>query len=194
MRRLILGLPLLFALVLAIPLYWGLDNDPTELPSVLLGNPLPGFELPDLQQPAQLRTFKDMPAGTPYLVNVWATWCAACKIEHPMLNKIAQSGYKIVGLNYKDDLQSARNWLIDRGDPYEFVLFDEVGVLVIDLGVYGAPETFVVDAAGKIQYRHIGIVDETVWTKELKPRMDVLSTTTLAPQMATQEVKVHDDE
>lgn len=187
MRHFILGLPLLFVLVLAIPLYLGLDNDPTELPSALLGSQLPGFELPDLQQPTELRTFRDMPTGTPYLVNVWATWCAACKIEHPMLNEIAQLGYRIVGLNYKDDLQAARDWLIDRGDPYEFVLFDEIGALVIDLGVYGAPETFLVDATGKIQYRHIGIVDETVWMQELKPRMDVLSTEALAPHSVTQE-------
>ena len=102
------------------------------------------------------------------LVNVWATWCFACRVEHPWLNSLAKEGVVIVGLNYKDHRKLAQDWLQERGDPYQFSIFDPRGVLGIDLGVYGAPETYLVDAEGIIRHRRVGVVDERVWNEEFR--------------------------
>jgi len=107
--------------------------------------------------------------GQVSLLNVWATWCVACRVEHPYLLDLAERGVPIFGLNYKDDGSDARKWLLDLGNPYRLDIADREGTLGLDLGVYGAPETYLLDAGGVIRYRHVGIVDQQVWESILQP-------------------------
>ena len=165
MNRLALFIPLSLFAALTLVLLLGLDKDPTELPSALVGEPFPEFTLPSLQDPASELGKQDF-AGQVVLVNVWATWCFACRIEHPSLNALAEQGVKIVGLNYKDQRDAAKLWLLERGNPYRFNIFDNQGSLGIDLGVYGAPETYLVDAQGIIRHRRVGVVDKRIWEEE----------------------------
>ncbi|MFH0257143.1 DsbE family thiol:disulfide interchange protein [Vibrio rumoiensis] len=173
MNRKILFAPLaLFAIlvvVFATQLTRNADgDDPTKLESVLVGKSVPDFELQDLYQ--QDKTYEQsLFKGQPLLLNVWATWCPTCYAEHQFLNKLSAQGVKIVGLNYKDDREKAKKWLKDLGDPYQVVLFDGSGMFGLDLGVYGAPETFLIDADGHIQYRHVGDVNIDNWNETLLP-------------------------
>ncbi|SMF41005.1 cytochrome c biogenesis protein CcmG, thiol:disulfide interchange protein DsbE [Alteromonadaceae bacterium Bs31] len=168
MNRFKLFIPLIIFVVLAVFLWRGLSIDPSYLPSALIDKPVPAFALPELHKPERVVTDKEF-AGEPYLINVWATWCPSCRIEHPYLNKLAEQGVKIVGLNYKDEDEPARQWLTNYGDPYHTTIVDKDGRLGLDLGVYGAPETYVVDAQGIIRYKHVGVVDERVWRSKLAP-------------------------
>jgi cytochrome c biogenesis protein CcmG/thiol:disulfide interchange protein DsbE len=165
MNRLALFLPLALFVGLSLVLLFGLDKDPTDLPSALVGEAFPEFMLPTLQDETKLVSQQDL-QGQVLLVNVWATWCFACRIEHPNLNELAEQGVVIVGLNYKDQRNAAKLWLLERGNPYSFNIFDDQGSLGIDLGVYGAPETYLVDADGVIRYRRVGVVDKRVWDSE----------------------------
>ncbi|RUO70834.1 DsbE family thiol:disulfide interchange protein [Pseudidiomarina salinarum] len=174
LRWVVLALPLLVFLLLVGFLLRGLFSDPTELSSALVGKPVPQFELPDIYNPETVYT-EEVLQGRPMLLNVWATWCPTCRAEHDYLNQLSAEGVYIVGLNYKDDSRAkAVNWLNTLGDPYQLNLFDERGLVALDLGVYGAPETFVIDADGYIQYRHVGDVNERVWANTLKPLYDAL--------------------
>ena len=103
------------------------------------------------------------------LLNVWATWCVSCRVEHAYLNTLAEKGITIFGLNYKDDQQKANQWLTRLGNPYQLNLFDVNGKLGLNMGVYGAPETYVLDANGIVRYRHVGVVDENVWQSKILP-------------------------
>ncbi|MBY4675980.1 DsbE family thiol:disulfide interchange protein [Marinobacterium arenosum] len=164
MRRFILFLPLAIFFVLGLFFWKGLQLDPTELPSALIDKPVPAFQLSALDDEAKLLTEADLRFGEPVLMNVWATWCPSCKVEHAQLNRIAQEeGVKIVGINYKDDRDQANEWLRKYDNPYALNIYDDKGSLGLDLGVYGAPETYVVDGDGVIRYKHVGVVDETVW-------------------------------
>ncbi len=164
MPRLLLFIPLGVFIVLGIFLWRGLSLDPKELPSALIDQPFPDFQMASLQQPDKVLTKADL-LGKPVLVNVWATWCPACRQEHADLLAIARQGsIGIVGLNYKDDRAAAVKWLQDLGNPYVFNIFDENGMLGLDLGVYGAPETYLVDSEGIVRYRHVGVITEKVWT------------------------------
>lgn len=167
MNRLALFIPLALFVGLSLVLLLGLDKDPTELPSALVGEAFPVFNLPSLKDKQNVVTEQDF-NGEVVLVNVWATWCFACRIEHPMLNKLSEQGVKIIGLNYKDQRAGALAWLVERGDPYQFNIFDAKGSLGIDLGVYGAPETYLVDADGIIRHRRVGVVDDRVWESEFR--------------------------
>ena len=167
MNRLALFIPLALFVGLSLVLLLGLDKDPTELPSALVGEAFPVFNLPSLKDEQNVVTEQDF-NGEVVLVNVWATWCFACRIEHPMLNKLSEQGVKIIGLNYKDQRAGALAWLVERGDPYQFNIFDAKGSLGIDLGVYGAPETYLVDADGIIRHRRVGVVDDRVWESEFR--------------------------
>jgi len=167
MNRLALFVPLALFAGLSLVLLLGLDKDPTELPSVLVGQPFPAFNLPSLMAEQPFVTEQDF-KGDVVLVNVWATWCFACRVEHPMLNELSAQGVKIIGLNYKDQRAEAQAWLAERGNPYRFNIFDAQGQLGIDLGVYGAPETFLVDASGIVRHRRVGVVDERVWNTEFR--------------------------
>ncbi len=171
MSRLKLFIPLIILLVIT-PMFLVLlmdeDRDPNLLPSVLVGRTLPDFSLATLEEPEKFYTREDI-LGETFLLNVWATWCPSCKYEHPYLLQLAEQGINIYGLDYRDDADLAKKWLTDLGNPYKLNFFDPDGQLVLDLGVYGAPETFLVDAKGKILYRHIGVVNEKVWLEVLKP-------------------------
>ena len=160
-------LPLVAFAALVLLLVRGLALDPTALPSARVGQPLPEFDLQVLG--GEYRRSASQWHGKPALLNVWATWCFSCRVEHPYLLDLAESGVTIYGLNYKDDPAKALTWLEELGNPYAETVVDIDGDFGFDLGVYGAPETYVIDAAGTVQYRHVGVVDERVWTEQLAP-------------------------
>lgn len=168
MKRLFLVVPLALFLVIAVLLFRGLFLDPSRMPSALAGKPFPRFTLPSLDDPSRLVTRNDV-IGRPALVNIWATWCPSCRQEHPVLTRLAEQGIVIYGVNYKDDREAAQRWLRTLHNPYQLNIEDASGSLGLDLGVYGAPETFFVDARGNIRGRHVGVIDEDVWRKELAP-------------------------
>ncbi len=163
MPRLLLFIPLALFIVLGAFLWKGLSIDPRELPSALLNKPFPAFQMPALRDADKLLTNADF-IGQPLLINVWATWCPACRQEHEQLLAIAkEASIPVIGLNYKDDRNTALAWLEQLGDPYKFNIYDEKGMLGLDLGVYGAPETYLLDAQGIIRYRHVGVITAEVW-------------------------------
>jgi cytochrome c biogenesis protein CcmG/thiol:disulfide interchange protein DsbE len=165
MKRALLLLPLALFLGVAVFLYRGLYLNPTELPSALIDKPFPAFSLPAVSG-GQVITQADL-KGQPALVNVWATWCPACRAEHPFLTELRAQGVRIVGVNYKDDNTAAQKWLVDLHDPYQLNINDAKGSLGLDLGVYGAPETFVVDKDGIIRHKYVGVIDAQVWREQL---------------------------
>ncbi|MFL0809290.1 MAG: DsbE family thiol:disulfide interchange protein [Agarilytica sp.] len=163
MSRFKLFVPLIIFAVLSIFLFIGLSKDPNELPSALVGKSLPEFKLPGLKDESIIE--REQLIGEPFLLNVWATWCPTCIHEHPYLMKLAEQGIRIVGLNYKDENLKALSWLDRLGDPYLRNIVDQEGRLGLRLGVYGAPETFIIDSDGIILYRHAGDLNERVWQK-----------------------------
>jgi cytochrome c biogenesis protein CcmG/thiol:disulfide interchange protein DsbE len=146
----------------------GLQRDPTVIPSPLIGQPAPAFDLPT---PDGSRLTQAALHGTPVLVNYWASWCTPCLQEHPLLMELARSGVKIVGINYKDDPQAAAQWLERHGNPFAIVARDADGRAGLDWGVYGVPETFALDAAGIIRHKHIRPLTREVWDTQLAPIM-----------------------
>ena len=172
MGRLKLFIPLGLFLVMGGFLMRGLQLDPQAMPSALIDQPLPEFNLPVLGSDQFVD--RDAVVGEVALINVWATWCASCRVEHPYLTYLAEQGVVIYGINYKDVDADALVWLEELGDPYRANIVDAEGSLGLDLGVYGAPETYVVDASGIIRYRHVGVVDEQVWSQILQPVMQEL--------------------
>ncbi|GIX30400.1 MAG: thiol:disulfide interchange protein DsbE [Porticoccaceae bacterium] len=167
MKRLVWFAPALAFLALAALLYLGLGRDPEALPSALVGRPVPAFALPDLADP-QRQITEAVFTGEVTLLNVWATWCSACRTEHPFLMELARRGVRILGMNYKDRPDAARVWLERLGNPYALTFIDPLGTYGVDLGVYGAPETYLIDARGVIRARHVGVLDAAVWA-ELEP-------------------------
>jgi len=158
----------LFSIVVAF-LAVGLFRDPRLVPSPLIGKDTPQFSLESLKSPDKTLTTADL-KGKPLLLNVWATWCAACRAEHNFLMHLATAAnVKIVGVNYKDERGAALNWLSQLGDPYVANIYDPEGELALDLGVYGAPETFVLNSEGVIAYKHIGPLSRDIWQKQLLP-------------------------
>ena len=167
----------IFLLILLIGFYGFQLEDPHRLPSALLGKPFPEFEAGLLQPadgvPIDRRVNRDDLLGNTLLVNVWATWCPTCKAEHDELMRIrAETGLMIVGVNYKDDPDAARRWLREFGNPYDFNILDTDGSLGVELGVYGAPETFLLDAAGTVVYKRVGEITREIWLDELAPRIE----------------------
>ncbi|MBU4683242.1 DsbE family thiol:disulfide interchange protein [Cedecea davisae] len=180
MKRRYLYIPLALFLVLAGLLLWQLTRNaqgeaPTDLESALIGKPVPVFRLESLEQPGKVWGSEVLADGKPLLLNVWATWCPTCRAEHKFLNGLSAQGIRVVGMNYKDDRNKAIGWLRDLGNPYMLSLFDGNGMLGLDLGVYGAPETFLIDGKGIIRYRHAGDLNDRVWREELKPLWDKYS-------------------
>jgi cytochrome c biogenesis protein CcmG/thiol:disulfide interchange protein DsbE len=162
-------LPLLAFLVLVGFLAVGLRLNPREVPSPLVNRPTPEFRLPTLADPAQQLAPKDL-LGKVWLLNVWASWCVACRLEHPVLVDFARAGLvPVYGLNYKDKRADALAWLEKFGNPYQHSLQDSDGLAGIELGVYGVPETFVIDRAGVIRFKHIGPLTPEVLRDTILP-------------------------
>ena len=162
-------LPLILFAALAALLVIGLGKDPSKVPSPLIGKPVPDFSLPELTDRGRSVTDEDL-TGEISLVNVWASWCPSCRQEHQALMALSEIGdFQIVGLNWKDEAQDALAVLRMTGNPYAMIAHDPNNDVGIDWGVYGAPETFVVDRNGIIRYKHIGPIDRTVWEETLEP-------------------------
>ncbi|MCG8371742.1 MAG: DsbE family thiol:disulfide interchange protein [Proteobacteria bacterium] len=162
---------ILFAVM--IPIFMiGLQRDPTELPSPYIDNPAPEFELPRLRDANATVGSADY-AGSKALVNVWATWCVGCRQEHDFLMSLAAEGeIPIYGLNWRDRRPDALRWLEQLGDPYVASAFDADGRVAFDWGVYGAPETFLVDEEGIVLHKHIGPLNRTIWERDFAPKID----------------------
>lgn len=168
-------IPLGLFLVLVVFLAIGLGRDPHEVPSPLINKEAPEFKLPQLKEPTKSFSATDM-RGKVWLMNVWASWCVSCRDEHPLLLDYARSGIvPIVGLNYKDKPQDAISWLADLGDPYSIIASDADGRVGIDYGVYGAPETYLIDKKGFIRFKQIGAVTPEVWTGKILPLVQELN-------------------
>jgi cytochrome c biogenesis protein CcmG, thiol:disulfide interchange protein DsbE len=162
--------PIVLFGILCLFFWRGLSLNPHELPSVQIGNVVAEFTLPELQDPNLLFRSTQI-RNEVTLLNVWASWCAACAEEHIFLLELARKGVPIYGLNYKDKPESARKWLVELGNPYKQVAQDTEGLAAFELGVYGAPETFVIDKKGIIRYRHAGIMNQELWQNEILPLM-----------------------
>jgi cytochrome c biogenesis protein CcmG, thiol:disulfide interchange protein DsbE len=168
-----LGLFLVMVVFLAIGLTRGDNRD--KLPSALINKPAPAFRLPQLNDPAKTFSAEDM-RGKVWLMNVWASWCVSCRDEHPFLLDYAKSGVvPIVGFNYKDKREDALSWLEELGNPYVLSAVDLDGRGAIDYGVYGAPETYVIDKSGTIRLKHVGAITPEVWSEEILPLVQELN-------------------
>ncbi|MBL8497081.1 DsbE family thiol:disulfide interchange protein [Nitrosomonas sp. JL21] len=162
-------LPLIGFMILAAFLLVGLTLNPRQVPSPLIDKPAPVFELTQLHDPAKMMASGDN-LGKVWLLNVWASWCVACRDEHPLLVQLANSGVvPIYGLNYKDERTTAIQWLKRYGDPYAISIVDSDGKVGIDYGVYGVPETYVIDKKGIIRHKQIGPVTVDSLQKTILP-------------------------
>ncbi len=163
MKSLRFILPLAVFISLIVLFMNTLNRDTRYVPSPLIDKPAPDFSLPLLSDPNTVRSPKDL-LGHPWIMNIWASWCAACRIEHPLFNQLAaQTDIMLVGMNYKDENPAAEQWLAQMGNPYQQIIVDAKGSAGLDWGVYGVPETFLIDAEGIIRYKHVGpITADTV--------------------------------
>jgi cytochrome c biogenesis protein CcmG/thiol:disulfide interchange protein DsbE len=175
MKSLRFFLPLAIFFALVFFLWRGLALDPREVPSPLIGKPAPGFALTRLDEPARTIRRDDM-LGKVWLLNVWASWCVACREEHATLVSFSRTKTApIIGLDYKDARPDAMGWLERFGNPYDASLFDGDGRTGIDFGVYGVPETFVIDKQGVIRFKQIGPLTPEVIEKRIKPLIEKLN-------------------
>jgi cytochrome c biogenesis protein CcmG/thiol:disulfide interchange protein DsbE len=174
MKRLLFALPVLILGVISGFFWRGLDLDPTILPSAMIDRPVPDFTLPALRADGRGLATADF-QGAPKIVNVFASWCVPCRAEHSIIARLAaMPGVAVFGLNYKDDAKAALTWLDELGDPYARIGADRAGRVAIDWGVYGVPETYLVDGAGRIRYRHVGPLDAALLAAEILPRWQAL--------------------
>ena len=166
MKKIINALPLVVFASLIIVLFSFLSDRDDQLETALIDSSFPEFKLGSLSDESRILTKQDI-IKLPALINVWATWCIACRVEHPFLMKLKEeSRLTIYGLNYKDNKLKALDLLERDGNPFEFSIYDFEGRLAIDSGVYGAPETFFIDKNGLIRERHVGVIDEKVWEEK----------------------------
>ena len=174
MKRLILFAPLALFIVLGAYFAVGLNHDPSRIPSVLIDRPLPPIDLPPIDGFEKGFSSSDI-EGEVAIISIFGSWCASCVIEHPMLMEIAASGnVALVGIDWKDPKGAGAQWLNKYGNPYDFVGDDASGGTAIDLGVTGAPESFIVDAGGRIRYKQVGPITPQIWRNELKPLIERL--------------------
>lgn len=170
-------IPLALFAGLAVFLAIGLTRDPSKLPSELIDRPLPTFEMQTLS--GEPIVTADL-VGEVALLNVFGSWCVACLVEHPLLMELSARGaVKLIGVNWRDTRPNAERWLSRYGNPYDPIIFDSDSLLAIDLGVTGAPETFIVDKKGRIRYKHTGPITDDVWTETLRPLINTLNAETL---------------
>ncbi|MFK7159792.1 DsbE family thiol:disulfide interchange protein [Marinospirillum sp. MEB164] len=172
MKRLVLFIPLVIFMLLGLFLYKGLSMDPAARDSALLNRPLPEFSLPRLDQPDLVMTREDL-LGQVFLLNVWGSWCPSCYDEHDEIIRMANLGVPVVGLNYKDQRPAAQRYLTQLGNPYTLNLFEPDGVreLAFNLGVYGAPETFLIDAQGYVRYHLAGVITPRLVDEVILPEV-----------------------
>jgi len=167
MSKLKFYIPVIGFFALAILLWRGLYLEQGELPSMLIDKPMPQFVMSAVEGAPV--TNADLPDEM-FLLNVWGSYCLPCLVEHPTLMRLSEEGtIPVVGVNYRDRQDLAIDWLDDNGDPFAFSILDEDGRFGIDLGVYGAPETYLVDGDGVIRYRHVSVLDEVIWENEFLP-------------------------
>lgn len=171
-------LPLLafaaLALLLGVGVMMNSGKDTSAIPSPLIGKMAPEFALPVLDEPDRIITRDDL-LGEPYLLNVWGSWCPACRDEHPVITDLAESGrIRVIGYDYKDEADDARRWLQQFGNPYALVIADVEGRAALDWGIYGAPETFLVDAEGFIRWKFVGPLTPEVVQTQLLPVLESL--------------------
>jgi cytochrome c biogenesis protein CcmG/thiol:disulfide interchange protein DsbE len=171
-------LPLAIFLALAALLYAGVrmnsGKDTSAIASPLVGKPAPAFSLPVLGDATRMVSNKDL-LGKPYLLNVWGSWCVNCRLEHPQITALAQSGkIRVLGYNYKDAPEDAQRWLQEFGNPYALIIADEEGRVALDWGIYGAPETFLVDASGMVRWKTVGPISESVVREQIEPQLAAL--------------------
>jgi len=160
--------------VLAVMVYFfaiSLGRDPGLVPSPLIGRAAPEFSLPELLEPSAVFSLQDVEEG-PWMLNIWASWCSGCIVEHEFLMALGRAGAPLYGLNWKDAPADAREWLQLRGNPYRAIAVDANGRAGIDWGVYGAPETFLIDANGIVRHRHVGPLDEAVFSQAFLPVLE----------------------
>ncbi len=165
-------LPFALFIIIGIGLAVGLTLNPREIPSALIGKPVPEFALPPVQGRSDGLSSGDLKGGEVALVNVFASWCLPCRVEHPLLLQLSRLGVPVHGLNYKDEPQAVARWLDDLGDPFKRTGADRDGRVSIDWGVYGVPETFVVNGAGQILCKHIGPLTDYDVANKIKPAVD----------------------
>ncbi|MBI3773743.1 MAG: DsbE family thiol:disulfide interchange protein [Gammaproteobacteria bacterium] len=162
-------IPLVIFVALSVFLYVGLSLDPREVPSPLIGKPAPQFDLTQLHQSEQ-RIARDQMLGKVWMLNVWASWCVSCRQEHPVLMQLARSGeLPIIGLDYKDKREDGVQWLSDFGNPYTIIAWDNEGRVGVDYGVYGVPESYIIDKQGVIRHKITGPVTPEVVQNEILP-------------------------
>lgn len=167
-------IPLVLFVVLAVFLALGLNLNPRDIPSPFIGKTAPVFSAPKLTAPAEKLSTSDL-KGRVWLFNVWASWCVSCREEHPVLNQLAkQHAVEIIGLNYKDEPDEAKKWLDTLGNPYNVSILDQDGRIGIDWGVYGVPETFVIDKKGIIRLKYTGPITMEAWQQKLLPLITTL--------------------
>ena len=169
MRSLKFAIPLAVFALLAAFFGLGLTHDPRELPSALIGKPAPAFTLEQLHDAKLAFAPEDM-KGKVWLLNVWASWCVSCRVEHPLLVELARANIvPVYGLDYKDKPDDGRAWLAQHGDPYTASIVDRDGRVGIDYGVYGVPETFLIDKAGVVRYKQIGPLTPEALKQKILP-------------------------
>jgi cytochrome c biogenesis protein CcmG/thiol:disulfide interchange protein DsbE len=172
-------LPLLAFMALAALLFVGVrmnsGKDTSAIPSPLIGKPAPEFSLPLLDDPTRKIGKKDL-LGSPYLLNVWGSWCVNCRDEHAQITALAHGGkIRVIGYNYKDTAEDARRWLDQFGDPYSLVMTDEDGSGAFDWGIYGAPESYLVDAQGIVRWKTVGPISDEVIREQIEPELAKLA-------------------
>lgn len=165
-------LPLLAFIALAVLLFVGVrmnsGKDTSAIPSPLIGKQAPALNLPELNMPQQSIGLQDL-KGRAFVLNIWGSWCVSCRIEHPIITEMAKSGVIVVGYNYKDSAEDARAWLNQFGNPYALIIQDEDGKAALDWGIYGAPETFVIDAQGIVRFKHVGPITSEIVQNKILP-------------------------
>lgn len=165
-------LPLLAFIALALLLFVGVrmnsGKDTSAIPSPLIGKQAPVLNLPELNMPQQSIGLQDL-KGRAFVLNIWGSWCVSCRIEHPIITEMAKSGVIVVGYNYKDSAEDARAWLNQFGNPYALIIQDEDGKAALDWGIYGAPETFVIDAQGIVRFKHVGPITSEIVQNKILP-------------------------
>ena len=176
MKRFLFLAPVAGFVVVLVVFFAGLGRDPSRLPTVYMDKPLPAFAVPSVRPGDVGLSNADLKSGEPVLLNVFASWCGPCRVEHPVFMRLKAEGVPIHGLNWKDQPGEGLRWLAAFGDPYARVGDDPTGRTGIELGVAGVPETFVIDKHGRVRYRHVGAVTSEVWREKIEPLMAKLRT------------------